>query len=78
MSGQWSVNCRDASGRRRALAVHSEPALVTVTLPAGETAAFTPTEIGRLRAALRDAAVAATEQAEDAVWAQRGRRRTQG
>lgn len=68
MSNQWRLNYRDFVGRKRELTITSEPATVTLRLPTGDTAAFTPLEIGRLRAALRDAAVEATAAAEADVW----------
>ncbi|WP_031465940.1 hypothetical protein [Sciscionella sediminilitoris] len=68
MSNQWRLHYRDISGRKRELKVVSEPSSVTLLLPTGDRATFTPLEIGRLRAALRDAAAEATAAAEAIVW----------
>lgn len=55
---KWHVSCRDAAGKRRDTAVLVEHGTVVVVAPPGETAVFTPLEVGRLRAALRDAVIA--------------------
>jgi hypothetical protein len=56
---QWHVNCRDVTGRRRDMSVFVNQGNVVVVAPPGETAVLTPLEVGRLRAALRDAIVQA-------------------
>lgn len=60
---EWLVSCRDVAGRRRDLAVFVDQGHVVLVAPPGETAVLAPLEVGRLRAALRDAVVraAATE-----------------
>ncbi|HEX2290230.1 MAG TPA: hypothetical protein VHH53_08565 [Pseudonocardiaceae bacterium] len=64
MSGQreWSVSCRDIAGRRRAVQVIASHGQVVLVVPPGETAILSPLEVGRLRAALRDAVVVAAEE----------------
>jgi len=57
---EWLVTCRDVAGRRRNLTVFVSQGHVVVVAPPGETAVFAPLEVGRLRAALRDAVVKAT------------------
>ncbi|QIZ36236.1 hypothetical protein [Saccharopolyspora sp. ASAGF58] len=56
---QWHVSCRDVAGRRRDMSVLINQGNVVVIAPAGETAVLSPLEVGRLRAALRDAIVVA-------------------
>ncbi|GAA3583944.1 hypothetical protein GCM10022222_80820 [Amycolatopsis ultiminotia] len=61
MAGQdeWSVGCRDLAGRRRDLTVFvSSEDKIVIVAPPGEAAVLGPLEVGRLRAALRDAVVA--------------------
>lgn len=53
------IGCRDAAGRRRDIIVFTDRGRVIMVAPPGETAVLTPLEVGRLRAALRDAAVEA-------------------
>lgn len=55
---EWSVGCRDLAGRRRDLTVFvgTDDKIVLVA-PPGEAAVLGPLEVGRLRAALRDAVV---------------------
>ena len=55
----WLINCRDAAGRRRNIIVFTDHGRVIMVSPPGETAVLTPLDVGRLRAALRDAAVEA-------------------
>ncbi|MEU5850583.1 hypothetical protein ACWEV3_02810 [Saccharopolyspora sp. NPDC003752] len=56
---QWHVSCRDVAGRRRDMAVFVNQENVVLIAPPGETAVLSPLEVGRLRAALRDAIVQA-------------------
>ncbi|GAB2686517.1 hypothetical protein GCM10027271_56550 [Saccharopolyspora gloriosae] len=58
-SEQWQVSCRDVAGRRRSMAVYVQQGNVVVVAPPGETAVLAPLEAGRLRAAIREAVVAA-------------------
>ncbi|MET0134702.1 MAG: hypothetical protein ABW215_14050 [Kibdelosporangium sp.] len=62
MSGrkEWSVSCRDIAGRRRDLTVFVSGGRVVLVSPPGETAVLSPLDVGRLRAALRDAVVDAS------------------
>lgn len=53
----WLVTCRDVAGRRRDIIVFSDGGRVVMIAPPGETAVLAPLEVGRLRAALRDAVV---------------------
>ncbi|AUS79629.1 hypothetical protein C1701_16155 [Actinoalloteichus sp. AHMU CJ021] len=62
---EWSVNCRDVAGRRRDVVVFVDQGQVVLTAPPGETAVLSPLEVGRLRAALRDAVVAASVSPEE-------------
>jgi hypothetical protein len=56
---EWSVGCRDLAGRRRDLTVFvGTDDKIVVVAPPGEAAVLGPLEVGRLRAALRDAVVA--------------------
>ncbi|WP_177215410.1 hypothetical protein [Actinokineospora terrae] len=57
---EWSVGCRDIAGRRRDVTVFVRGGRVVLVAPPGETAVFSPLDVGRLRAALRDAVVDAT------------------
>ncbi|MFC0113557.1 hypothetical protein [Kibdelosporangium aridum] len=57
---EWSVSCRDIAGRRRDLTVFVSGGRVVLVSPPGETAVLTPLDVGRLRAALRDAVVDAS------------------
>lgn len=54
---EWVVPCRDLAGRKRKLTVFSSGEQVVVVAPPGETAVLGPLEVGRFRAALRDAVV---------------------
>lgn len=65
---EWAVSCRDVAGRRRDVTVFVSQGHVVLVAPPGETAILEPLEAGRLRAALRAAAVDASvdgDQAED-------------
>ncbi|CCH28585.1 hypothetical protein BN6_12590 [Saccharothrix espanaensis DSM 44229] len=57
---EWQVSCRDIASRRRDMTVFVSQGHVVVTVPPGEAAVLTPLEVGRLRAALRDAVVNAS------------------
>ncbi|MGQ0839750.1 hypothetical protein [Actinokineospora sp.] len=61
---EWSIGCRDIAGRRREVTVFVRQGRVVLVAPPGETAVFTPLDIGRLRAALRDAVVDASVEPE--------------
>lgn len=63
-SKEWQVSCRDIASRRRDMTVFVSQGHVVVTVPPGEAAVLTPLEVGRLRAALRDAVVTASTTAE--------------
>jgi hypothetical protein len=52
---EWWVSCRDIAGRRRDLQVIARNGHVVLVAPPGETAILSPLDVGRLRAALRDA-----------------------
>lgn len=58
---EWSITCRDIAGRRRDLTVFVRQGRVVVVAPPGETAVLAPLDVGRLRAALRDAVVDASQ-----------------
>ena len=60
--GEWSVGCRDLSGRRRDVTVFVSQDKVVLVAPPGEAAVLGPLDVGRLRAALRDAVVATAQQ----------------
>jgi hypothetical protein len=57
---EWWITCRDIAGRRRDLQVIARQGQVVLVAPPGETAILTPLDVGRLRAALRDAVVDAS------------------
>ncbi|GGM72771.1 hypothetical protein GCM10012275_49260 [Longimycelium tulufanense] len=61
---EWLVSCRDAAGRRRDVTVYVRRGHVVLVAPPGETAVLVPLEVGRLRAVLRDAVVAAASDME--------------
>ncbi|MBB5957602.1 hypothetical protein FHS29_004197 [Saccharothrix tamanrassetensis] len=61
---EWQVSCRDIASRRRDMTVFVSQGHVVVTVPPGEAAVLTPLEVGRLRAALRDAVVNASGMPE--------------
>lgn len=54
---EWTINCRDLHGRRRQLTVFASRGRVVLVPPPGEATVLEPLEVGRLRAALRDAVV---------------------
>jgi hypothetical protein len=56
----WLISCRDVTGRRRDIIVFTDSGRVVLIAPPGETAVLAPLEVGRLRAALRDAIVDAS------------------
>lgn len=58
---EWSITCRDVAGRRRDLTVFVRQGRVVLVAPPGETAVLAPLDVGRLRAALRDAVVDASQ-----------------
>ncbi len=55
---EWSVGCRDLAGRRRDVTVFVSSDKIVLVAPPGEAAVLGPLDVGRLRAALRDAVVA--------------------
>jgi hypothetical protein len=59
---EWHVSCHDVTGRRRDMSVFVNQGNVVVVAPPGETAVLTPLEVGRLRATLREAVVAAASE----------------
>ncbi|ATE52781.1 MULTISPECIES: hypothetical protein [Actinosynnema] len=61
---EWQIACRDIASRRRDMTVFVSQGHVVVTVPPGEAAVLTPLEVGRLRAALRDAVVNASDAPE--------------
>ncbi len=61
---EWVVSCRDIAGRRRDVTVFVRQGRVVLVAPPGETAILSPLDVGRLRAALRDAVVDAAVEAE--------------
>lgn len=63
--GEWSVGCRDLAGRRRDVTVFVSNDKVVLVAPPGEAAVLGPLDVGRLRAALRDAVVATAEEAAE-------------
>ncbi|MCP2254546.1 hypothetical protein LY13_003315 [Prauserella aidingensis] len=62
---EWVVPCRDLAGRKRKLTVFSSDEQVVVVAPPGETAVLGPLEVGRFRAALRDAVVHLAQHDQD-------------
>ncbi|ASR39125.1 hypothetical protein BAY61_09295 [Prauserella marina] len=54
---EWAISCRDLAGRRRELTVFVSSDRVVLIAPPGEAAVLAPLDVGRLRAALRDAVV---------------------
>ncbi|MDI2030908.1 hypothetical protein QFW96_19910 [Saccharopolyspora sp. TS4A08] len=56
---EWHISCRDVAGRRQDMSVFVNHGRVVIVSPPGETAVLSPLEVGRLRAALRDAVVTA-------------------
>jgi hypothetical protein len=59
---EWQVSCRDIAGRKREVTVFVRGGRVVLVAPPGETAVFSPLDIGRLRAALREAVVDAASE----------------
>jgi hypothetical protein len=53
--GLWAVRCRDQQGRRARLLLTVTSAGVAIVSSSPELVELTPLEVGRLRAALRDA-----------------------
>ena len=62
--GEWSIGCRDLAGRRRDVTVFVNNDKVVLVAPPGEAAVLGPLDVGRLRAALRDAVVATADENE--------------
>jgi hypothetical protein len=58
---EWAVSCRDLAGRRREVTVFASEDHVVLVAPPGEAAVLAPLDVGRLRAALRDAVVRVAE-----------------
>ncbi|MQA10136.1 MAG: hypothetical protein GEU98_16600 [Pseudonocardiaceae bacterium] len=52
---EWSISCHDLAGRKRDLTVAVSRGRIVVVAPPGEAAVLAPLDVGRLRAALRDA-----------------------
>ncbi|PPK68983.1 hypothetical protein V5P93_001355 [Actinokineospora auranticolor] len=61
---EWSINCRDLAGRKRDVTVFVRQGHVVLVAPPGETAILSPLDVGRLRAALRDAVVDASVESD--------------
>ncbi|AIJ25456.1 MULTISPECIES: hypothetical protein [Amycolatopsis] len=61
---EWSISCRDLAGRRRDLTVFVSSGRVVLVAPPGEAAVLEPLDVGRLRAALRDAVVVVGERSQ--------------
>lgn len=61
---EWTIACRDLAGRRRNVTVFVSEGKVVLIAPPGETAVLAPLDVGRLRAALRDAVVEVDAPAE--------------
>lgn len=61
---EWTVSCRDIAGRRRDMQIFVRQGRVVVVAPPGETAVLSPLDVGRLRAALRDAVMDASANTE--------------
>lgn len=53
----WTVRCRDEHGRRTCVLVHLTAVGVSITTPSAGALQLTLLQLGRLRAALRDAAM---------------------
>ncbi|WP_197320193.1 hypothetical protein [Saccharomonospora sp. NB11] len=58
---EWAVPCRDLAGRRRELMVFVNAGRVVLVAPPGEAAVLNSLDVGRLRAALRDAVMLADD-----------------
>ena len=63
--GEWSIGCRDLAGRRRDVTVFVNNDKVVLVAPPGEAAVLGPLDVGRLRAALRDAVVATADESDE-------------
>lgn len=63
LTHEWTIACRDLAGRRRAVTIIATEGKVVVMAPPGEAAVLAPLEVGKLRAALRDAIVSADDPA---------------
>lgn len=61
MRDEWVVACRDMAGRKREVTVFVNDDRVVLVAPPGETAVLTSLDVGRLRAALRDAVMSTAE-----------------
>lgn len=61
---EWTIACRDMAGRRKNVTVFVSEGKVVLIAPPGEAAVLAPLEVGRLRAALRDAVVGADDPAQ--------------
>jgi len=61
---EWSISCRDLAGRRRDVTVFVSSGRVVLVAPPGEAAVLEPLDVGRLRAALRDAVVVVGERSQ--------------
>ncbi|PRX47143.1 hypothetical protein B0I33_106242 [Prauserella shujinwangii] len=62
---EWAIACRDIAGRRRELTVFVSNDRVVLVAPPGEAAVLAPLDVGRLRAALRDAVVTVASSGEN-------------
>jgi hypothetical protein len=62
---EWSIACRDLAGRRTAVTVFVSTDKIVLMAPPGEAAVLGPLDVGRLRAALRDAVVAVSQTPAD-------------
>lgn len=62
---EWVVGCRDLAGRRREVTVLVSGDRVVLVAPPGESAVLTPLDVGRLRAALRDAVMSVGQRGVD-------------
>lgn len=60
---EWTIACRDLAGRRRTVQVSVREGKVVLVVPPGEAAVLAPLDVGRLRAALRDAVMGLEEHA---------------
>jgi hypothetical protein len=53
---QWRVRCHDVANRERFLTVFVEHGMVVLVGPPGESAVFSPAQLGELRSVLHQAA----------------------
>lgn len=65
---EWSISCRDLAGRKRNVTVFVSSDKVVLVAPPGEAAVLGPLDVGRLRAALRDAVVKVAEYTSERAW----------